>query len=131
MTEKAMFEDAQVGDRVWSVANGPGKIHSIDNQMTYPLGLCFDNGNIDRIAKCGRSRLSDQSPATFHSKIHFDIPPRPKRKVKKEVEFWINFYSGKDSQCGPYSSEVFADRRATTHRIGPAVRFTHTLEVDE
>jgi hypothetical protein len=129
MTEKAMFEDAQVGDGVWSVANGPGKIHSIDNQMTYPLGLCFDNGNIDRIAKCGRSRLSDQSPATFHSKIKFDVPPRPKRKVKKEVEFWCLFYHA--GLYGSYDTETEAYNFADESCVGPAIRFTHTIEVDE
>jgi hypothetical protein len=130
MTEKAMFEDAQVGDRVWDFRYGFGEIATVDPSNNYPLKVKFPCANGAMTYTLDGKHYSNEAfLSLFWDEIKFDIPPRPKRKVKKEVEFWMNFYSDR-SRGGPHDNEYLADACAASNRIGHAVRFTHTLEVD-
>jgi len=89
------FENAKVGDRVWSFGYGWGTIQQI-NTNKYPLLICFDNYQSEALEKVvcytkkGTEFLDNSNPTLFWDEIKFTIPTRPKRKVKKEG--WINIY---------------------------------------
>jgi hypothetical protein len=84
------FEDAKIGDRVWNERHGWGTISSTTNRKAFPLAIDFDNSHFDSYTKGGRWDLDDLNPTLFWDEIHFDIPPKPKKMVKKTVDVWIN-----------------------------------------
>lgn len=90
MTEKTMFEDAQNGDRVWDFNLGWGSINNVATD-TKSFAVVFDLRGIRRFNFGGVMRDNNHQ-TLFWDEIKFDIPPRPKRKVKKVIEGWVNVY---------------------------------------
>jgi hypothetical protein len=93
MIGKAMFEDAQVGDRVWDFRYGFGEIILIAQSKNYPLRVKFPyvDGAMTYTLD-GKHYSNEAFLSLFWDEIKFDIPPSPKRKVKKIIEGWVNVY---------------------------------------
>lgn len=90
MNDKEIFAEAKIGDRVWSISFGWGEITNINtNIANYPLKVDFVNGAPQTYAIDGRFYKSDQNPTLFWDEIKFEIPKRPKRKVKKTLQIAI------------------------------------------
>lgn len=84
-----MFSNAKVGDRVWS-RHGWGTIKIIDKvDVELPINVLFDVGNYWYTIN-GKQFKTDIQPSIFWDEIKFEIPPKPKRKIKKEG--WVNIY---------------------------------------
>lgn len=85
------FSSAKVGDRVWDFIYGWGKIlpeNKRINRELYPIYVQFDSGVCDAYSYDGVNGLGKRT--LFWDEIHFEIPPRPKRKVKKVIEGWVD-----------------------------------------
>jgi hypothetical protein len=133
-----MFRDAKVGDKVWRpTSNGNGewgeisKVHSI-SEATHGIYVRFDGGERSFTAR-GCEIGFDGFPAIFWAPVQLPpLPTRPKRKVKKTVEGWLNVY------VNPYWNACFHLERdeADRNQIGcnkriACVHVTGEYEVEE
>jgi hypothetical protein len=82
---KNTFENAQVGDRVWSIRYGWGTINIIKDHKIY---VVFDHLNRPRIfTSQGKLYDDDLNPTLFWDEVKFDIPQKPiKMKLIHGVE---------------------------------------------
>ena len=97
--EKRMFEDAQVGDRVWDFIFGWGTIKSIIPNSENPIQVTFDNYNREhRFDLDGKYNLTDINPFLFWDEIKFNIPEKPfnLEKELKKLEV-IKFECGEEN----------------------------------
>ena len=80
------FENAKVGDRVWSVEYGWGTIEAI-GKGAYPVVVSFDCG-ISIAHTFSGNDGSVKLQTLFWDEIKIEAPPRPKRKVVKKQKLW-------------------------------------------
>jgi hypothetical protein len=72
---KNTFENAQVGDRVWSMHHGWGVVTHISDPKIF---IKFDHLNWNGIFTiCGRYCTKDLNPTLFWDELKFDIPQKP------------------------------------------------------
>lgn len=86
-----MFKDAKVGDRVWHIRYGFGKITEICPQ--YVQQIIVDFGIAKKsFSYAGKEWEGDLNPTLFWDEIKFDIPtkPLPKLKIDTQVLVWDN-----------------------------------------
>jgi hypothetical protein len=126
------FENAQVGDRVWSYAYGWGTVtnHCPDSYTgRYPIVVKFDTGSATG-TYTKQGKFTTTEPQTlFWDEIPIIAPPRPKRLVTKTAEVWINVY-GYGPSINFFSSEEAANEIAGKSRIA-CVKLTGSYEVEE
>jgi hypothetical protein len=74
------FENAKVGDRVWSIVNGLGVIFNIQDTSIYdyPLIVAFDDDDGASYTISGLKHKSE-SRTLFWDEIKFEAPPQPPR----------------------------------------------------
>jgi hypothetical protein len=82
---KNTFENAQAGDRVWSIRRGWGVITHVS---TNRICVKFENLDWDYIfTACGKDSAKDLNPTLFWDEVKFDIPQKPiKMKLIHGVE---------------------------------------------
>jgi hypothetical protein len=89
------FENAKVGDRVCSFRFGWGTIiKKCDTKASYPLYVEFDDGDERRTTYLldGYFNIHEKHPDLYWDELKFEIPERPKRKVKKTHYIWVDIY---------------------------------------
>lgn len=96
-----MFEKAKVGDRVWSLRHGWGKIveNSTPMSVEYPITVLFSNDFRETYTIGGKVRRNHYTPDLYWDEIKIDPPARPVRIVQKELPVYLNIYK-KDSFAG-------------------------------
>jgi hypothetical protein len=117
---------AQKGDQLWNYFEQRWETVEEVNP-NYEYSIAFEGKN-----NCdfnGRELACDVVPTYFWNEIHFDIPERPKRKVKKTLEWWINCYP--EGQLGIHESKKSADSVLSPKRIGEAVHIVKEYEIEE
>ena len=71
-----MFKSARVGNRVWSLVHGWGKVIHINNKSSYPIIVGFDNG-----ANCMytfEGKVHERENQTlFWDEVKFELPESP------------------------------------------------------
>lgn len=77
MEEKKMFEDAQVGDRVWDMLRGWGTITHIAPNEKCPIHFVADIDSFSTFTFEGKRNNCDKSPTLFWNEIKFEIPEKP------------------------------------------------------
>lgn len=131
MSEKPMFADAKVGDRVWSVLLGWGTVINVSNAGSLVIHVKFDCGRNDNFSKKGYRLSDDVYPALFWDEVKITPPPRPKRKVTKTLEGWVNLYPELSVDCSKFhDTKESADNHAHQSRVA-CVHVTGTYEVEE
>lgn len=123
------FRNAKVGDKVWRHASGWGEITSVTHDEDYLLWVEFE-GDCGSFTIDGRYCEDDISPTLFWDEIKFDIPERPKRKVKKVIEGWVNIYGYDNIGCLRETKEK-AEGIAVNSRLGEPHHIIHEYEEDE
>jgi hypothetical protein len=105
---------AQKGDQLWNYfAQIWETVEDIEPEDAFPVK--FESGN--QCDFSGRETKDDVGPTYFWNEIHFDIPERPKRMVKKEIECWTLVTPLLDSLAGMFESEETAsDARGIGYR---------------
>ena len=90
------FSNARVGDRVYDIRFGEGKITSVNKSgrnftitCSFPATASFPaiDEYYDRNGKWDYRHIG---PVLFHAKPEISDPPPPKRKVKRQA--WLNIY---------------------------------------
>ena len=127
-----MFKDAKAGDIVWSVINGWGKIEIFNIKSDYPLSdypleVKF-NRTTESYTLDGKNHALSLYPTLYWDKIEITPPPKPKKKVIKIVEYWMNTYENEEN-CIHETKEI-ADKNAAECRIA-CVKLTGEYEVEE
>jgi hypothetical protein len=120
------FENARAGDRVWSVEYGWGTVESVSKGV-YPVVVSFDCGIDVTYTFSGMPRSSGLQ-TLFWDEVKIEAPPRPKRKVVKKVEKWVNIYP--EMQSIVHDNKKIADSAASDMRIA-CVKLTGEYEVEE
>jgi len=125
------FSKAKVGDRVWHFSFGWGEVKNISKEMG--VLVSFDSEPFENCTWFlfdGRFTCNDVLPSLFWNEIQFEIPPMPKRKVKKTIERWINIYS--HGKAGDYchKTKESAEQGATSEGA-IQVKLTGEYEVEE
>jgi hypothetical protein len=127
--EGRMFRDAKVGDRVWDITSGWGKINNIISWPTeYPVVVVFGEDEFPySYTYQGRMTTSDINPSLFWDEVKIIPPPKPKQKVKKTL--WLNIFN---IECGSYTifgygTEQTADGYGNRNRLGNKA---HKVEIE-
>lgn len=100
-----MFENAKVGDRVWSIQQGWGTIVNTTFTELYPILVNFGYKTSMSYTNEGKVRYNDISPSLFWNE--FKVPeeaykkPLPKLEVDTKVLVW-------DSEGGPKKRRYFS-----------------------
>ncbi|MCR4334332.1 MAG: hypothetical protein NUV47_01205 [Patescibacteria group bacterium] len=132
------FSSAKVGDTVWDSQKGSGIIKEIninpDNpESGYPIGVKIGNDYINYTIK-GYNRKFDTNPSLFWDVIKITPPPKPKRKIEKTIEGWINIYSI-ESSIGAYlyrtKEEADTHVSCSGNRLGEACYIVHKYTIEE
>lgn len=79
----AKFDNAKVGDRVWSSVYGWGKIVNIDDEELYPIVVHFSYESNRRYTYQGYYRISRAYPELFWNEFH--IPNEEEDKKPFEL----------------------------------------------
>ena len=79
------FKDAKVGDRVWDIMHGWGKIIEIykDPEVPYPIKVSdLENESLrtETYTWDGKTFRNHINPTLFWDKINIKPPPQPKQK---------------------------------------------------
>lgn len=85
----AYLDGVKVGDKLWSIQLGECVVIDVENGERYPI-VAEGSEYSARYMFDGRHDIHNCCPSLFWSKPEFELPPRPKRMVKKGV--WINIY---------------------------------------
>jgi len=80
--EKAMFDDAKAGDRVWDFALGHGTIESIKKDTRYPIEVAFEEHNGFESFTLHGERTPLCNPTLFWDEVKIVPPERPKEKCE-------------------------------------------------
>lgn len=105
-----------VRKRVWSFLHGWGTIQRLyynekEIQIRFDTrGLRFDYFSDGRF-------INANSQVLFWDEIKFEIPPKPKNKIKKQISAWANIYSNKNSPLSLFETRAIADRWGGIARI--------------
>lgn len=125
--KKPMFAEAKKGDKVWSFTGGWCNIVDTDYSQAYPIST--NHGHSYTLD--GMILTTHWNPSLFWDEIKFEIPPRPKRKVKKVLHGWMNIYPPDTTRQGVlHSSQKLADLAAWPDRIS-CIEINQEYEVEE
>lgn len=130
---KQYFVDARVGDSVYDMAYGKGRITRTITDTLYPIGVCLENGHMHYYTLDGVYIGCGKNQTLFYSKPIFELPPPPKREVRKVIEGWINIYPSSSTQWTStiHKTEALADEAVLNDRLGKAHPIYHEYWVEE
>jgi hypothetical protein len=94
-----MFENVQVGDKVWSIADGWGEVYAHYKEELRPLCVSFPHG-FAYFTYDGRYDESTLYSILFWDEVKFETP---KRKITKTFEGYVNIYN--DNSISIYLDE--------------------------
>jgi hypothetical protein len=123
------FENARAGDRVWSVEHGWGEIIQILPHKDCKLNVLVGEDRIVAITEDGKNSPQERAQRWFWDEVKIEAPPRPKRKVKRTIEGWVNIYPYPSGRSILYDSKEEADRGAV-NRIA-CVKLTGEYPAEE
>lgn len=76
------FENAKVGDKVWSIQCGWGRISEI-LPGGYPITVEFNPFKCDGFTYCGKFRITDNDQSLFWDEVKIEAPVKPKKKLEQ------------------------------------------------
>lgn len=130
------FSDVEIGNRVFHIAYGWGTVGQIS---TDTFKVTFINGAEEWFWFDGKSNRTHYNPSVFWDEIKIVSPPKPKRKVEKTIEGWLNIYPDPmidktivASVRYLYVSQEIANNVADIfRRLGEACHVTHKYTIGE
>ena len=88
--QRPYFADVRIGDTVYDMAYGDGKVIESNQEIGDSFMVDFTNRTTLFFTKQGtfafRPSMSNFNQTLFYSKPIFDLPLPPKRMVKKVIE---------------------------------------------
>lgn len=129
------FSNVEYRDKVFSVLNGWGEVKRIDDRDVYCIRIDFENRQSIWIDVNGYTSKADVNPSVFWDEVVIVPPPKPKRKVEKIIEKWLNFYFTDDNRktySHSYETKEKADEMCDKKtRLGEACHVIHKYTVEE
>lgn len=136
------FENARVGDRLWSSEYGWGKVIEIldISHLKVYFDECTSLNQDSAFYSVLGIRNAGNYRTLFWDEVKFEAPPRPKRMVKKVVEGWVNIKNSMQGGCWPYaiqcsiykdSAEALKNRTSGVEYFGKPLFIHHEYEVEE
>lgn len=126
------FSDVCFGDTVFHIRYGWGIVKCVEGRT---FRVKFTNTNhAEYFFFDGRTNVSDVNPSIFWDEIKIVPPAKPKRKVEKTIEGWINIYGiGSSTGAYLYTTKEEADRYASSsgNRLGEACRIVHKYTIEK
>lgn len=119
-----------IGKTVYHLLYGEGVIEDYYAGATFPVKVSFSSEHFNTFTANGFSLLNHSRPSIYWQPIEFDEPPKPKEKVTKTIEKWINVYE--DGGLGEAHNSVKKaedDCNVRRSRIA-CVKLTGTYEVE-
>jgi len=123
------LSNAQKGDQLWDLWFQKWvEVKNIDLINVLCPEVCnIELSNGDYCTLGGITHKDQVCPRYFWNKIHFDIPERPKRKVKKEIKVWTAIIDGE--AAGTTSCEAVANKwREYGDRVEELIK---VIEIEE
>ena len=129
------FSKARVGDTVWDVKWGDGKILTIDSKTSddgfkLPLIVGFTHNFTAIFSLDGRQGVGELFSRLFWAKVRFpETPSPPKRKVK--VARWMNVFRHGSVNGELYSSEtLFLDKDTAAEDMETNEDYIGTIPIE-
>lgn len=131
--KEGRLKGLRVGDKVWDVLCGYGVVVEILTRIEVGFGTLGVQGYYSKNYTLeGYYRDYHLTPVLYFDKPPIIEPPRPKRKVVKTVEHWINLYSdGSISRNFPTKCEASNNVSEKYKDTAVQVHLTGTYEVEE
>lgn len=136
-----MFRDAKIGDRVWSIEFGWGHVYEIDNRdpTGRPLIVQFATRREQYCSDGRRFNRGCRYPGLYWDEVKIAPPPKPKRKVKKVAEGYLQIteYRTHDNTAFWVSNLFETKQDAISHAkntgslAGDPIFIRHEYEVEE
>lgn len=127
------FIDVKVGDKLWSFELGECEVtnFSLDksSDRTYAITAKNQYGHTLFYTFNGRLFVDSKHQSLFWSEPTIIAPEKPKSRVTKTIERWVNVYEDGCSTKA-YTSKEEANKRAYYDRIA-CVKLTGTYVVEE
>jgi len=139
------FENAKVGDNVWSIIHGWGKIVEIccdqfpnSRAKRFPIAVQFSHSR--ETFNTEGKQYDGCYQCLFWDEVKITPPERPKRKVKKVAEGWINIiksnHPGADAltdNAAVYLDKGWAGRvrSSKVEYLGDPLFIHHEYEIEE
>lgn len=143
------FSNAVIGDNVWSVKRGWGKVTQTEATADkgrcgiYPIGVEFTENKrgIEYYTIDGKCHGEDILPEIFWDKFPITIAPRPKRRVSYEEVLYSNIYPRENALDDARINKYY--RHGSTHATQDQARvagnskslgickITYSFEVEE
>lgn len=130
------FSNIKIDDKVYHVVYGWGTVMEI---ATDTFEAKFANYKREWFWFDGKSNRTHPNPSVFWDEVKIVPLPRPKRKVEKTIEGWLNIYPNDTSykeinarSYDLYKSPELADKNANKEkRIGEACYIIHKYTIEE
>lgn len=90
------FEKAKVGDKVYCLIHGEGKIISILHNIPFPIEVHFNGRGVSNYTLDGKINITDNTPRLYWSKPEIIAPERPRRLIDKVITKYCNIYKESD-----------------------------------
>ena len=133
MSRETTFENAKVGDKLWSFYGREWvTVEKICSNQKYCICLVFEDNSTEACTLEGETTEGSRQDI-FWDEIKFEVPVRPKQKIKKKLKRWMNVYEeGKWTGNGNhYESECQARKAATHAAVAVAIPFEVEYEEEE
>jgi len=128
MTETT-FENARVGDEVECLLYGKGVVKEIENKLTYNSPLVVMFGFVSHsYTKDGCPSGHPFGRTLYWPGVKIIAPERPKKKVVKTVERWMNVYPHGVEHLHPDEKSAL---RCKTDACIATVKLTGEYEIEE
>ena len=125
-----MFKSAKVGDKIWDYLTGDWcEIRNIIPTDNYPIKISAPSSGCTTCDYNGKDTLDTANPRYFWYPFEPPKQERPKKPVKKKVEYWLNLYH--ESAYGYATKEVAILAKDTNKTLCEPVHFVHEYEVEE
>ncbi len=136
------FDGVKVGDKVWDILYGWLEVVEVYSNIDVFRAKANSGKWYDLVTSIDGLSTITNTRRTFWDEVKIIPPPRPKRKVVKTVEGYINIYQsikasdgklGDDFHTGEYIHKTpeEADANRNINRLGKACYIKHQYEVEE
>ena len=89
------FETAKVGDRVWSLQLGWGKIIKINDHSSYPVVVEYDSGGSVIFTLDGRLYKNHITQSLFWDEVVIEAPTKPMYDLPVDTKVVVWDYAGR------------------------------------
>lgn len=131
MSIKLDGREVKVGDRVWSFTHGWGTVVETSYCVTDPLLIRWDDRMLNATSYNSCGICYGRNRSLFWDEIKFDIPPPPKKKVKKWQWIYVNPFGCYRLTNGHYSTREEAQENILESNTVEGKLECSVIEVDE